>query len=135
VSHLVALYLQGEEPWYPLDKRLSEPQRWYGHRLEEKFFASAKDQTSLPVSSQTLYCLSQEVKEALVENYQLHITMVSIELHCGRTWNAAVACNTEAGSQPTHKITLAKYCYLLGFLGNMTSVPLHFLSNATVPVA
>jgi hypothetical protein len=35
-----------------------------------------------------------------------------------------------------------KYCYMLGFLGNMTSAPcwvtmglLCFLSNATVPVA
>jgi hypothetical protein len=36
------LYLLGKDPEYPLDRRLGGPQR-----LEEKYFASAKDQTLL----------------------------------------------------------------------------------------
>jgi hypothetical protein len=30
------LYLQGKNPWYPLDRRLGEPQNWSGHGGEEK---------------------------------------------------------------------------------------------------
>jgi hypothetical protein len=44
------------------------------------------------------------------------------------------------GSRVVH-VTKAVYCYMLGFLGNMTSAPccitmglLRFLSNTTVPV-
>jgi hypothetical protein len=33
--------------WYPLDRRLGGPQSWFGHRLEEKSFASAGDGTSV----------------------------------------------------------------------------------------
>jgi hypothetical protein len=30
------LYPQGKSPWYPLDRRLGEPQSWSGHGGEEK---------------------------------------------------------------------------------------------------
>jgi hypothetical protein len=30
------LYPQGKSPWYPPDRRLGGPQRWFGHDSEEK---------------------------------------------------------------------------------------------------
>jgi hypothetical protein len=30
------LYPNGNSPWYPLDRRLGGPQRWFGHAGEEK---------------------------------------------------------------------------------------------------
>jgi hypothetical protein len=35
----------GKDPRYPLDGRLGGPHSWYGHRPEQKFFASAGDQS------------------------------------------------------------------------------------------
>jgi hypothetical protein len=28
---LQLLYPRGESPWYPMDKKLDEPQNWFGH--------------------------------------------------------------------------------------------------------
>jgi hypothetical protein len=45
-SHPVALYTWGEDPRYPLDRRLGGPQSQSGsRRLEEKSFAFAGDRT------------------------------------------------------------------------------------------
>jgi len=34
--HAPAALPQGKSPWYPLDRRVCEPQSWYGRGGEEK---------------------------------------------------------------------------------------------------
>jgi len=36
VSKIQPLYPQGKSTWYPLGRRLGEPQSWSGHNGEEK---------------------------------------------------------------------------------------------------
>jgi hypothetical protein len=42
-----ALYPQGKDPRYPLDRRLDGPQNWSGQRLQEKSFAYNGNQTPI----------------------------------------------------------------------------------------
>jgi hypothetical protein len=45
---LAALYPWGKDLWYLMDRRLGGPQSLSGHtRVEEKYFASAQDQTPI----------------------------------------------------------------------------------------
>jgi hypothetical protein len=44
------LYPQGKSPWYPLGRRLGEPQSWSGHGVEEK--------NSQPPSHKTTHTLA-----------------------------------------------------------------------------
>jgi hypothetical protein len=46
-----ALYPQGKDPWYPLNRRLCGSQSWCGQSLEKNPLASAEDRTSIARSS------------------------------------------------------------------------------------
>jgi hypothetical protein len=52
------LYLQGQSPWYPSDRRLGEPQIWSGQCGEEKNLALSGTESRHPAHGPSLYLLS-----------------------------------------------------------------------------